>query len=103
MNVVRGHTQKIIKWLLHIIVVDQLLDTERQPFCAHRSLLHNRFDVKLYEASKTGNGEIQDWLIKIGCRAKDWTQDFLMHFVDSFAQQQKQGSKGVAYSIAMVI
>ncbi len=43
-----------------------------------RGLPHNILDAKRDEASKIGIFEIQDWLIKLGIRAENPTQDILM-------------------------
>jgi hypothetical protein len=47
----------------------------------------------IHEASKSGIVEIQDWLIKLGSRAENPKQDFLMLFVgDCLRKQGNQGS-----------
>ena len=57
-----------------VITVDGLQDTARQTFGALRGLPHNRLEAILYEASKTGIGKIQDWLVKNSGWAEDAMQ-----------------------------
>ena len=95
-------TQKFEKRFL-VIAVDGLQNTARLTFRALQGLPHNRLEAVLYEASKTGIGEIQDWLIKIRGWAEDATQDFLRQFVCNGSRRQKQGTKGRTHHCAMVI
>ncbi len=64
-------------------------------------LPHNILDAILDEASKIGIVEIQDWLIKLGIRAENPTQDFLMLTVGDCLR--KQGNQCIAYFSAMLV
>ena len=73
-----------------VITVDGLQDTARQTFGALRGLPHNRLEAILYEASKTGIGKIQDWLVKNSGWAEDAMQYFLMLFVCNGARGERR-------------
>jgi hypothetical protein len=53
------------------LVADGLQDRELLTFAACRGLPHNILDVILYKGSKIEIVKIQDWLIKLGTRAKN--------------------------------
>ncbi len=70
-------TQEFKKWFL-FGAEDGLQDRARQTMAALSGLPHNILYAKLDEASKIGIVEIQDWLIELGIRAENQTQDLLM-------------------------
>ncbi len=86
--------QEFEKWFL-VCAVDGLQDRVRQSVAACSGLPHNIFDTKLDEASKIRIVEIEDRLIKLGIRAQNPTQDFLMLTVgDCLHKQANHGSWG---------
>ena len=89
-NNIQRHTQDFKKWFL-IRALDGLQDRARLTMTACRGLPHNILDAIRDEASKIGNVEIQDWLIKLGIRAENPTQDLLMLTVrDCLCKQVNQ-------------
>ena len=84
-----------------IRAADGLQHRARLTFGAWRGLPHNILDAKLYEGSQSGIVEIQDWLIKLGTRAENPTQDFLMLLVGD--DLRKQGNQCTAYFRTIII
>ena len=68
---------------------------------ARSGLPHNILNTKLDEASKIGIVKIQDRLIKLGIRAQNPTQDFLMLTVGDCLREQ--ANQCIAYFSAMII
>ncbi len=81
------HTQEFKKWFL-FGAEDGLQDRARQTMAARSGLPHNILYAKLDEASKIGIVEIQDWLIELGIRAENPTQDLLMLCVGDCLRKQ---------------
>ncbi len=67
------HTQEFKKWFL---------------FGAEDGLQDHIMYAKLDEASKIGIVEIKDWLIELGIRAENPTQDLLMLCVSDCLRKQ---------------
>jgi hypothetical protein len=84
-----------------IRAADGLQHRARLTFGAWRGLPYNILDAKLYEGSQSGIVEIQDWLIKLGTRAENPTQDFLMLLVGD--DLRKQGNQRTANFRTMII
>ncbi len=72
-NKMQRHTQELKKWFL---------------FSAEHGLQDHIMYARLDEASKTGLVEIQDWLIELGIRAENPTQDLLMLCVGDCLHKQ---------------
>jgi hypothetical protein len=68
---------------------------------ACRGLPHNILDTKLDKACKIGIVEIEYWLIELGGRAENPTQDFLQLCVGDCLR--KQFNQGIAYFSAVLI
>ncbi len=94
------HTQEFRKWFL-FCSLDGLQDRAHQTMAACRVLPHNIRDAKGDEAYKIGIVKIQDWLIKLGIRAENPTQDFLKLIVGDCLR--KQGNKCISYFSVMLI
>jgi hypothetical protein len=78
---------------------DGLQHRARQTMAACSVPPHNILDAKLDQASKIGIVEIQHWLIKLGIRAENPTQDVLMLCVsDCLRKQDNQGKLTTCHS-----